>query len=161
MTFYKSLVLPHFDNCAAVLLLPNMGKIKEIENIQKRILRVVTNSQESFEKLLEDHKLVSARNRVRINVIKLISKINSCKKPAYLGTRFLKYSETAIRDLRNADNIKINEYKLIAKKSLFVLGVKDYNGFINYFKNIPDKKKYEKMSIINKIILYVKHVICI
>lgn len=160
MTFYKSLILPHFDNCSAILLMPNIGKIKEIENIQKRILRIVTNSEETFEKLLEDFKLLSASNRIRVNVIKLISKINLYKMPSYLGTRFLKYSETAIRDLRNADNIKMNVYSKIANKSIFVLGVKDFNGFINYFKNIPDKKNFEKMSFINKVIIYVKNVLC-
>jgi hypothetical protein len=155
MIFYKSLVLPHFDNCSSVLLLPNGGKINQMELIQKRILRIVTSVDDPIEEIYKKYSLVSVKNRIRINVLKLISKIRTSKLPDYLTTRFISNHESGKRDLRFADNIIINTYDKLANKSIFVYGIKDYNGYLNYSKSFD-----KNLCIINKIKLYVKNVIC-
>lgn len=108
------------------------------------------------DEIYNKYNLVSVENRIRINMLKKISKILTFSEPKFLRSKFLYNSEMGKRDLRNADLLHIEKYVSIAAKSLFVLGSKDYNSFLNYVKKINER--IPQINIVNKIILYVKNV---
>lgn len=138
ITYLKSLVIPHFDMCSSVLLLVDKGKIDELERIQKKFVRIILNDKNTpINELYDKIKVVTVKNRLRVNSIKLIEKIMSKGIPN-LKDKFILYSDWRSRLLRSAPKISVPKFNCgAARRSIFMEGIIDYNDFTDYRKKYP------------------------
>ena len=155
ITYFKSLVLPHFDICASILMMCDKGKLDEMEKIQRRFVRLILNDKNNeMSELYDKMKIVPVENRIRTNVLKLIDKLVRYKVPLGISNEFIEVKTIKSRTLRNADCLNCKSFKKQAAcRSIFFNGIIEYNKLKNYIKNC----KLEKCNFIKSCILYCKN----
>lgn len=153
ITYFKSIVLPHFDICASVLMMCDKGKIDEMEKIQRRFIRLMLNDKYTeMSELYEKLRVVSVSDRIRINVLKLIDKLVRNKTPKKLANEFVVLNTIRNRILRNDDCLSYKSFKKQAAcRSIFFNGIIEFNKLIKYIKIS------KKCNFIKSCILYVKN----
>lgn len=133
--YYKTLILPHINNCSSILMMCDKGKIDEIEKAHKRIIRFITNSQENIDLVYEKLNTVSIKTRISINNMKLIKQIDDSKVPEILANNFNRVGSLRKFVLRNDDHFNVPNFKsLIGTRSIFFSGLIEYNKMQNVIK---------------------------
>jgi hypothetical protein len=89
LTFYKSLVIPHNDYCASIMFTHDDNAIKELQVIQNRFMRLILKAKfdTRTQAMMDELNLMSTKQRIGWNVIKLFSKMERQKVPPYLTER--------------------------------------------------------------------------
>ena len=146
-TLYTSIVEPHFQCCCSVWGCCNSTDILQLQRLQNRAARIVTNShfdapskpliQSLGWKTIEE--LIN--RQVNLTVFKCLKRI----APKYLCDIFTKNTVNATRSLRNTNTDLRLPLKSSAngQKSFSFRGVKCWNGLSNEAKHTTSIKAFK------------------
>jgi hypothetical protein len=96
LLLYKSIVTPHVEYCSALLfMLPNY-RIKELQLIQNRCMRIILNCSKytPIKDMLCVLNLMSVKTRIHFNIMITIFKINNHLLPEFLLNKISQNKET-------------------------------------------------------------------
>lgn len=123
---YKSIIAPHFEYCATLLVGMGETQLSKLQIMQNRAMRVIIqcNRYTRVEEMLQVLQFMSIRQRLYYNVCIFIFKIIKGMLPIELGNKIVLVEGRT----RQADNIMIQFRRTkSAQKSLFYEGIKMYN----------------------------------
>jgi hypothetical protein len=143
VVLYKSIVAPHFDYCSSILFsLPN-SRIKELQKLQNKFMRIIlqANKYTSVELMLKTLRFQSVEQRLAFNSLKLMYKIDKGLAPSYLKKYMKKNKERYKYNLRRKSLFEIPRFtKTINQRSFFYKTLMLYNEFVKDFgKEINDR----------------------
>lgn len=128
---YKSIIAPHFEYCAMLLVSMNKTQLSRLQVAQNRAMRVILQCKRNtrVECMLQTLQFMSVRQKLHYNVCIFIFKILKGMLPEVLRDRLEIVGEDYGRDTRQKGNIVIQLRKRrSAQKSVFYEGVKMYNA---------------------------------
>lgn len=147
--YLKSIMLPLNDYCSSVLLMLGDVRIKAIQRLINKAMRIVLKQprDSDVKSMLVKLNLMSVKQRINFNALKLINKTIQTEIPANLSSKFRRRSTIRQRTLRSDSNIDIPPWKNnTANNAIFVHSVKYYNDFASKFSInedfIGNLKKY-------------------
>lgn len=135
---YKTIIAPHFEYCATLLICMGETQITQLQRVQNRAMRVILqcNRYTKVEDMLDALKFMSVRQRLRYNICIFIFKILSDMLPTQLKDRLQIVGREGTRETRQAGNIEIQfRNTKSAQKGLFYEGIKMYNALPAEIKN--------------------------
>lgn len=130
-TVYKSIIAPHFEYCASLLVGVGETQLKKLQVAQNRAMRVVLqcNKYTKVEHMLQALQFMSVRQRLYYSVCIFIFKIVNNMAPVVLSNKIEIEVRECDRQTRQAENIRLTLRKTrSAQKSLFYEGIKMYNS---------------------------------
>ena len=136
-TIYKTIIAPHFEYCATLLI--NMGEtqISRLQKAQNRAMRVILqcDRRTKVENMLQALQFMAIRQRLYYNMCIFVFKIFKNMCPEHLRNRLRIVGDESAMQTRQAGNIAVEFRKTrSAQKSLFYEGVLMYNA-------LPDEVK--------------------
>lgn len=140
---YKTIIQPHFDYCASVLLCANNEDIEKLQKLQNKELRIIlkckrrTSVIEMFHRL-DIWKIKSVQKSIIIVAMKLVFKLRNNMAPDYLSSLIKLNNQVHTRNLRNANGIRLPKYVKSGSQKMML-----YNG-LKWFNNLPDQIKKER-----------------
>lgn len=129
-TVYKTIIAPHFEYCATLLMAMGEMQLTKLQRAQNRAMRVILQCDRytRVETMLQTLRFMSVRQRMRYNVCVFIFKIVKGMMPEHLRERITLVGETNVKQTRQSENIVIQFRRTRnAQKSLYYEGVKMYN----------------------------------
>lgn len=135
---YKTIIAPHFEYCATLLISMGETQITQLQKVQNRAMRVILQCDRytKVEDMLEALQFMSVRQRLQYNTCIFIFKILNGLLPNQLGDRLEIVGDEGARVTRQAGNIELQFRKTkSAQKSLFYEGIKMYNVLPAEIKN--------------------------
>lgn len=132
LTFYKSIVAPHFDYCSSILFLLTDSQIADLQIIMNKFMRIilVANRETHIEDMLRSLNVLSVQQRIKYNVIKIFCKMERGLVPEYLMEKLVRREENLSYAIRTGHVFMLQKYnKTINQRSLFYKGLKMYNNF--------------------------------
>jgi hypothetical protein len=138
ITFLKAIILPNYDYCSSILMIFDSSWINTIQKcINKAMRAALLLPFDSSATLMRDElDILSVRQRINFNAIKIINKTISRGLPLNMAEISLTRSELRTRTLRNDSNISLPFWKNMRnRRSLFYEGVKMFNSFRSQFKD--------------------------
>lgn len=126
-TVYKSIIAPHFEYCATLLVGMGEFQLTKLQIAQNRVMSVILqcNRYTKVERMLQALQFMSVRQRLYYNVCTFIFKIINGMLPQQLSNKLVLVGGRT----RQAENIIIQFRKTrSAQKSLFYEGIKMYNA---------------------------------
>lgn len=145
---YKSIIAPHFEYCATLLIGMGETQLTKLQVAQNRAMRVILHCDRytNVEKMLQALQFMSVRRRLYYNVCIFIFKILNGIMPEHLGNKLVVVGEVSERQTRQSENIRIDFRKTrSAQKSLFYEGVKMYNAIPNELKRCDRLVVFKRM----------------
>jgi hypothetical protein len=128
---YKSIIAPHFEYCATLLLGMGETQLNKLQIAQNRAMRVILqcNRFTKVEHMLQALQFMSIRQRLCYNVGVFIFKIVNNMASVALSNKIEIIGRECDRQTRQAGNIVITFRRTrSAQKSLFYEGIKMYNS---------------------------------
>jgi hypothetical protein len=130
LVLYKSLIAPHIDYCSSLLyMLPNY-RIKELQIIQNRCMRIILKCDRytSVQYMLNILQLMDVKTRIIYNTLVTIYKIKNKLMPNYLLNKVTYNSNLQRYSLRNNNMFKIDICRTNRKfNTLFYKGLSTFN----------------------------------
>lgn len=145
---YKSIIAPHFEYCATLLLCMGETQIKKLQIAQNRAMRVILQCERTtrIQIMLNALQFMSVRQRLYYNVCLFIFKIVDGILPKQLRNKLDFVKEMSVSRTRQADNIVIQLLKTSsAQKRLFYEGVKMYNALPTFLKQCVEINPFKRM----------------
>lgn len=143
---YNSLIQPNFDYCSTLYLNATKEQIKCMQKIQNRGMRTILKCHYLTPKkyMLDCLGWLSISQRIKFNCIVMIFKIKHDLLPEYLKNELNYVCNMSNRNLRNAHDFRLPNYKLdVTRKSIFYDGIKLFNGLPQYLKEISSLTKFK------------------
>lgn len=140
---YKTIIQPHFDYCATVLMCANNEDVEKLQKLQNKALRIIlkckrrTSVMEMFHRL-NIWKIKTIQQSILIITLKLVFKLRNNMTPEYLSSRSKLNNQVHSRELRNANDFRLPKYTKSRSQKMVL-----YNG-LKWFNNLPDHIKNEK-----------------
>lgn len=136
-TIYKTIIAPHFEYCATLLI--NMGEtqITSLQIMQNRAMRVILQCDRytRIENMLQALQFMNVRQRLYYNICVFIHKLLNGMLPDHLRSRLVMVGMDSERLTRQTGSIAIHFRKTSnAQKSLFYNGIKMCNRLSNDIK---------------------------
>jgi hypothetical protein len=129
LLLYKPIVAPHVEYCSALLfMLPNY-RIKELQLIQNRCMRIILNCSKytHIKDMLCALNLMSIKTRIHFNIMITIFKINNHLLPEFVLNK-ISQKETHNYNLRDPFKFKINRCRTHKTyNTIFFRGLSMYN----------------------------------
>lgn len=121
---YKSIIAPHFEYCATLLISMGETQLTKLQVLQNRIMRVISHC-DRYTRVDLMLQFMSVRQRVYYNACIFISKIINGLLPQNLSSKL-----TIVEGrTRQAGNIEMQFRKTkSAQKSLFYEGIRMFNN---------------------------------
>lgn len=152
---YKSIIAPHFEYCATLLIGMGETQLGKLQVAQNRAMRVILQCSRytKVEDMLQALQFMSVRQRLYYNVGVFIFKILNNMAPMALSNRLELVGSECDRQTRQAGNIVLTLRRTrSAQKSLFYEGIKMYNSLPTEIKQcvkIESFKRMLKVYIVN------------
>lgn len=153
---YKSLIAPDIDYCSSILFLCNETEMHELQKIQNRALRTLTNgnSYSRSAEMLAETGLLSVRQRIFYNTLLLIWKIRTGHLPSYLNEFFHTLGDSQPYSLRNATRLRPpRTITSAAQNSVIYKGVLMFNELTNENANVINFELNETKRIIRQYVM--------
>lgn len=128
---YGTIIAPHFEYCASVLLLVGEGDMCRLQKLQNKAMRIILtcNRYTRVSLMLDALQWLSVRQRIYFNSLVLVYKIIKNKLPQYLNRFILYNSEIHDYNTRIMSNFRLPlNKKSSSQNSLFYKGLKMYNS---------------------------------
>ena len=129
-------MLPIIDYCSSIILMLGDEKVKTIQRLINKAMRITLKLPRDSD-VKDMHfklKLMSVRQRINFNALKLINKTIIRESPANLNSKFRTRATMRQRTLRSDLNIDIPAWRnKYATNSIFVHSIKYYNDFTSKF----------------------------
>lgn len=154
LTIYKTIIAPHFEYCSSLLLYLNNNEMQILQKMQNKAMRVILqcNRYTPINSMLQILNFMTVRQRVLLKTLQLIYKIKNGMVPSYLYEKI-----TYVRDIHSHNTRRTNDlhvdrhHSLLASKSLFCKGLKEYNNLPNEIKNVNQSLKHFTNSCVKYI----------
>jgi hypothetical protein len=152
---YKSIIAPHFEYCATLLIDMGETQLSKLQKAQNRAMRVILQCDRhtKVERMLQALQFMSIRQRLFYNVCIFIFKILKNMLPEALRNRLEIVGSESERQTRQAGNIVIDFRRTRnAQKSMFYEGAKMFNSLpveIRQCENLVKFKRILKEYIIS------------
>lgn len=134
--YLKSIILPLIDYCSSVILIIGDERIKAIQRLINKAMRIVLKQprDSDVQNMLVKLNLMSVKQRLNFNAMKLINRTIITEIPANLSSKFRRRAAVRQRTLRSDLNIDIPCWRnKTANNSIFVHSIKYYNDFSTKF----------------------------
>jgi hypothetical protein len=131
--YYKSIFLPHLDYCSSILFLLNKGQISELQKIQNKFLRLILRAKRDkhVEDMLDELIFLSVDEKIKLNVLTFIFKMEHELAPDYLNEKIIKVNELLNYNTRSGNLVALPKFHTsCSQNSLFYKGVSLYNECI-------------------------------
>lgn len=128
---YKTIIAPHFEYCATLLIDMGETQLNELQKAQNRAMRVILQCDRhtKVERMLQALQFMSIRQRLYYNVCIFIFKVLKSMLPDQLRNRLTIVGNESERQTRQAGDIVMQFRRTTsAQKSMFYEGVKMYNA---------------------------------
>lgn len=145
---YKTIIAPHFEYCATLLI--NMGdtQLSKLQKAQNRAMRVILqcDRRTKIECMLQALQFMTVRQRLYYNMCIFIFKVLNNMLPEQLSNRLRIVGEERERQTRQAGDIAI-EFRRTrsAQKSLFYEGLLMYNALPAEIKHCDRFEQFRRM----------------
>lgn len=133
LLFYRTIISPHFDYCASILLLATESQILELQKLQNKCLRLITSSDRrtNIHGMLNETNLLDVKQRLCYNVLVLVFKAQRKLLPAYLSQHFVFVSDSQPYNLRRNKLLRPPTYRTTNSQNSFVYrGTQMYNDML-------------------------------
>lgn len=140
---YKTIIQPHFDYCATVLLCANNEDVEKLQKLQNKALRIILKCKRRTRVIemlhrLDHWKIKSIQKSIIIVAMKLIFKLRNNMAPDYLSSLIKLNNQVHTRNLRNANDFRLPKFSKSCSQKMML-----YNG-LKWFNNLPDQIKEER-----------------
>lgn len=145
---YKSIIAPHFEYCATLLIDMGETQLNKLQVIQNRAMRVILqcNRYTKIEHMLQALQFMSIKQRLYYNVCIFIFKIIHNMAPKYLRDRLEVIHNEDGRRTRQEGIIAIKFVRTrSAQKSVCYEGVKLYNALPAEIRNCERIEVFKRM----------------
>jgi hypothetical protein len=152
---YKSIIAPHFEYCATLLVGMGETQLNKLQIAQNRAMRVILqcNRFTKIEHMLQALQFMSIRQRLCYNVNVFIFKILNNMASVALSNKIEIVGRDCDRQTRQGGNIVVTLRRTrSAQKSLFYEGIKMFNSLpteIKQCRTIMSFKRLLKEYILN------------
>ena len=136
--FMKSIILPIYDYCSSIYLMADETRLIQLQRCVNKAARTVLNAprDSNVNDMMSKLKILTVRNRIKFNAIKMIHKIISRGTPLSLFTKFKIKSTVRERNLRNDNDYVLPNWNNIKfRKSMYYNILKMYNDCKNKYSN--------------------------
>ena len=146
---YKTIIAPHFEYCATLLI--NMGatQISRLQKAQNRAMRVILqcDRRTKVESMLQALQFMNVRQRLYYNMCIFVCKILKNMFPEHLRNRLRIVGDESAMQRRQAGNIAVEFRKTrSAQKSPFYEGVlRMYNALSDDVKGCGSLNIFKRM----------------
>ncbi len=157
VSVYKSIIAPHFDYCASLLLTANKSEMERMQKLQNKAMRIILRCRRdtSIKSMLETLEIMSVNQRIWFQTLKLVHKIKNEMVPEYLAEMTKTNGEIHGRNLRNRNDFRLPTVnKKTTRNMMLYIGLKQFNELPMEIKSEKIMKRFElKLSefVINKI----------
>jgi hypothetical protein len=130
LLLYKSIVAPHVEYCSALLIMLPNYRIKELQLVQNRCMRIILNCSKHtpIKDMLCVLNLMSVKTIIHLNIMITIFKINNHLLPEFLFNKISHNKETHNYNLRDPFKFKINRCRTHKTyNTIFFRGLSMYN----------------------------------
>lgn len=145
---YKSIIAPHFEYCATLLVAMGETQLNKLQIAQNRAMRVILqcNRFTKVEYMLQALQFMSIRQRLCYNVCVFIFKIINNMASMALSNKIEIVGSECDRQTRQAGNIVVTYRRTrSAQKSLFYEGIKMYNSLPTELKQCKKIVAFKRM----------------
>lgn len=86
VSVYKSIIAPHFDYCASLLLIANKSEMDKMQKLQNKAMRIILRCRRdtNIKSMLDKLAIMSVKQRIWFQTLKLVHKIKNEMVPKYL-----------------------------------------------------------------------------
>ncbi len=150
---YNALIAPHLDYCSTIIYLMNITQIEQLQKIQNKCMRLILNEDwyANINYMLNCLEWLSVDQRIKLNALSFINKIENNLTPQYMKDFLIKRKELHNYNLRRKSDYHLPNYrKSFSQNSLFYKGIQMYNDFKEKTKN----KFMYKTNNLRKIALF-------
>jgi len=157
---YNCIIAPHFDYCASILWNASNENVKKMQLLQNKGMRTILNCKYDthIEDMLNKIEWLNVKQKLALDVLVLIKKINNKEVPNYLCEEVKFASDIHNYGTRTATDFYIPAIKsAFGKKSLFQDGLRLYNSLPLDIKNIVKTKLFKtkcKVYMKNIFVMY-------
>lgn len=147
-TIYKSIIAPHFEYCATLLIGMGETQLTKLQVAQNRAMRVVLQCKRhtNVESMLHALQFMSVRQRLYYNVCIFIFKIARGMLPEYLIGKIDIVGDTTGRQTRQSENIVVQFRRTkSAQKSVFYEGINAYNSLPRELRHCDRVDVFKRM----------------
>lgn len=147
---YKSIIAPHFDYCATILVGAQKSEIKKLQIQQNRAMRVIIqcNRYTPVVDMLDTLKFMSIKERIQYKTLIFIFKLIKNQITGDLVNKIQRVKDKTARETRQAQHLVINFSKTEqAKNRLFDKGIELYNKLPLEIKNCEQIKEFKRKII--------------
>jgi len=147
-TIYKTIIAPHFEYCATLLIDMGETQLSRLQKAQNRAMRVILHCDRcaKIEDMLKALQFMTIRQRLYYNMCTFIFKILNNMMPEQLCNRLRIVGDGSERQTRQTGDIAI-EFRRTrsAQKSLFYEGVLMYNALPTEIKHCDRLKTFKRV----------------
>lgn len=146
ITVYSTTISPHIDYCSTLLYLINKEDIKRIQKIQSRAMRVILNAKrdEKIEKMLSKLNWLSVNQKIVLNCLVFIHKIQHGLLPTYLNNQIVYNRDVTPYNTRTKNNFRLPQCKKAqTQNSIYYKGLKQYNELPSILKEEKDLSSFK------------------
>lgn len=139
LTIYKAIIAPHFEYCSTLLLYLNINELQILQKMQNRAMRVILqcNRYTPINNMLQTLNFMTVKQRILLKTLQFIYKIKNGMLPSYLYDRVIYVRDVHSYNTRRTNDLHVERHhSLVASKSLFCKGFKEYNSLPNEIKNL-------------------------
>ena len=147
-TVYKTIIAPHFEYCATLLIGMGETQLSRLQKAQNRAMRVILqcNKYTKVEHMLQALQFMSIRQRLYYNVCTFVFKIVNNMLLEQLKDQIELVGSNSDRQTRQTGDIAIGFRRTrSAQKSMFYEGVKMYNALPAEIKRCDKLEKFKRM----------------
>lgn len=140
-TIFNTIITPHFRYCSSILFLGTQENIQQLQIIQNRAMRILTrkNRFTPIMEMVEQLDILMIDEQIRFDTLVLIYKIRNNYTPEYLTRNLKSTREATIRNLRNANELRIpKRIKQIETNSIYFRGIILFNALPKEVKEAND-----------------------
>lgn len=151
LTYVQSVILPHFDYCATILLMASETQLLRLQRIQNKLMRVVLrcNRYTSVTLMLNTLQWLSVKQRIVYNCLIFIHKIKNEKLPQYLMDELQYGLEIHNHGTRRAADFRLPRCtRTSTQRTLFDKGLKIYNDLPQETKDTVNMSAFKRLITI-------------
>lgn len=145
LTIYKSIVAPHFEYCSTLLLYLNNNELQVLQKLQNKAMRVILQCTRytPINNMLQILNFMNVRQRILLRTLQYVYKIKNFTLPNYLCNKVMYVGDIHDYETRGRNDLYVERHhSLIAGKSLFCKGFKEYNNLPSGIKNSKSFKQF-------------------
>jgi Reverse transcriptase (RNA-dependent DNA polymerase)/Endonuclease-reverse transcriptase len=146
---YKTIIGPHFDYCSSLLWDIRKLDISLLQKLQNRGMRIVLgcNRYTRITDMLQLLQWTSVQQRIALNTLVIIFKINKGLMPSYLD-KTCKVKDVHQYKTRSENKLYLKGVnKSSTQKALFYSGIRLYNKLNENIRNINSVGKFRKECV--------------